>query len=172
MKDYLMINAALSLIEKGKYDKLVYVRNNIEVKDTVALGSLPGDVNDKLSGFLMPLADHLGGIDGLNEYIEKGMVEVQHLGFIRGRDYKRSIIYCTEAENLTKAHAQLLIGRVGEGSTLWLNGDTKQTDKKVFEENSGMRAMIERLSGHPLFGYVYLPTSHRSATARLADLLD
>lgn len=167
-----MINAALSLIEKGKYDRLVYVRNNIEVKDTVALGSLPGDVNDKLSGFLMPLADHLGGIDGLNEYIEKGMVEVQHLGFIRGRDYKRSIIYCTEAENLTKAHAQLLIGRVGEGSTLWLNGDTKQTDKKVFEENSGMRAMIERLSGHPLFGYVYLPTSHRSETARLADLLD
>lgn len=79
---------------------------------------------------------------------------------------------CSEAENLTKEHVQLLIGRVGEGSNLWLDGDFKQTDSKVFEENNGLNIAIEKLKGHQLFGYVHLEKSERSETAALADLLD
>ena len=70
------------------------------------------------------------------DFVERGQIEIQHLGFIRGRDIKNSIIISTEAENLTKQHVQLLIGRVGEGSNLWLEGDYSQVDKKVFEESS------------------------------------
>ena len=64
-KDYLMSSAAIDLVEKGKYNKIVWVRNNIEVKNSKPIGHLPGDYNDKLLPFAMPLADHLGGVDGL-----------------------------------------------------------------------------------------------------------
>lgn len=171
-KDLLMSSAAIDLIEKGYFDKLVYVRNNIEVKNSKPIGHLPGSSNEKLLPFAMCLADHVGGVDGLSYMIEKGVVEVVHLGFIRGRDIKNSIILCSEAENLTKEHIQLLIGRVGEGSSLWINGDFKQTDLAIFERNNGLMTAIDRLKGHPRFGYVKLLKTERSETAAMADLLD
>lgn len=171
-KDLLMSSAAIDLIEKGYFDKLVYVRNNIEVKNSKPIGHLPGSSNEKLLPFAMCLADHVGGVDGLSYMIEKGVVEIVHLGFIRGRDIKNSIILCSEAENLTKEHIQLLIGRVGEGSNLWINGDFKQTDLAIFERNNGLMIAIDRLKGHPRFGYVKLLKTERSETAAMADLLD
>ena len=171
-KTFLMIATALQLITEGKFDKLVWVRNNQEVKDTKALGALPGEAMDKLLPFAMPIADHVGGVDGLELLVKQGKVEIEHLGWIRGRSFMNSIIMCSEAENLTKQHVQLLIGRVGKGSNLWLDGDFKQVDSKIFEENNGLRIAIDKLKGHKLFGYVNLEKSERSETAALADLLD
>ena len=171
-KTFLMVAHAMSQILDGKFEKLVWVRNNIEVKDTVSLGALPGTAEEKLAPYVGPLADHLGGMEQVNDMIFRNQIEIQHLGFIRGRDIKNSIIISSEAENLTKQHVQLLIGRVGEGSNLWIEGDYSQVDKKVFEDNSGLRRMVDRLAGDPLFQYVNLPTTERSATARLADKLD
>ena len=171
-KDYLMINHALDLIEKGKYDKIVWVRNNVEVKNSKPIGFLPGDPNAKILPFAGPLFDNLGGEVGLERAIADGIVELQHLGFMRGRSWDRSIIYSSEAENLTKEHIQLLIGRVGKESALWLNGDLRQIDESVFESNNGITKMVERLAGHERFGMIYLPTTERSETARMADLLD
>ena len=171
-KTFLMVSNALQLISDGKFEKIVWVRNNINVKDTKDIGALPGTELEKLLPYVMPLADHVGGVNGIEMLIHQNKLEVQHLGFIRGRDIKNSIIMCSEAENLTKQHVQLLIGRVGEGSNLWLDGDFKQTDSKVFEENSGLNIAIDRLKGNPLFGYVHLEKSERSATSALADLLD
>ena len=167
-----LVVAALDAISKGRFEKIIWVRNNIEVKDTMPLGSLPGDSYDKLLPFAMPLADHCGGIEGLQHLIEQDKVEIVHLGFLRGRDIKNSIILCSEAENLTKQHIQLLIGRVGEGSNLWMDADLKQRDKTAFEKSAGLELMIERLKGQKLFGYIKLLKTERSETARLADLLD
>ena len=167
-----LVVAALDAISKGRFEKIIWVRNNIEVKDTTPLGSLPGDIYDKLLPFAMPLADHCGGIEGLQHLIEQDKVEIVHLGFLRGRDIKNSIILCSEAENLTKQHIQLLIGRVGEGSNLWMDADLKQRDKTAFEKSAGLELMIERLKGQKLFGYIKLLKTERSETARLADLLD
>ena len=171
-KTFLMVANALQLLYENKFDRIVWVRNNVNVKDTKDLGALPGTEFEKLLPFVMPLADHVGGVDGIEMLIRQGKLEVQHLGFIRGRDIKNSIIICSEAENLTKQHVQLLIGRVGEGSNLWLDGDFKQTDSKVFEENNGLNIAINKLKGHSLFGYVHLEKSERSETSALADLLD
>lgn len=171
-KDMLMASAAMDQLDKGKFEKIVYVRNNIEVKNSKPIGYLPGDNNEKLLPFAMPLADHLGGKDGLELAITQGRVEVVHLGFIRGRDIKNSIIYCSEAENMTKEHIQLLLGRVGEGSALWINGDFKQTDADIFARNSGLATAIQKLKGHPRFAFVKLLKTERSETAAMADLLD
>lgn len=171
-KDFLMVNHAIDLIEKGKYDRIVWVRNTVEVKNSRSIGFLPGTANEKLMPYAGPLSDALGGDVALERAIIDGWVKLEHLGPIRGRSYKRSIIYCSEAENLTKEHIQLLIGRVGEDSVLWLNGDLRQIDDVVFESNNGLRKAIERLTGQHRFGVVYMPKTERSETAQLADLLD
>jgi len=171
-KDYLMTSAALELLEKNKFEKIIWVRNNIEVKDSKPIGYLPGSYKDKLLPFAMPLADHLGGPSGLEVMVGQGKIEIVHLGHIRGRDIKNSIIMCSEAENMTKQHVQLLLGRVGEGSSLWINGDYKQVDGAVFQQNNGLMIAVDKLKGHPRFGYVKLLKTERSETAAMADLLD
>lgn len=171
-KDYLMVTHAIQLIKQNKYDKLIWVRNNVEVKDTNPIGFLPNDMKSKLLPFVMPLADHLGGESGLEMFINQGKIEIQHLGFIRGRNITNSIIYCSESENMTKEHMQLLIGRVAEGSTLWINGDNKQVDDKVFERNNGLSVLVDKLKGNSKFATVMLQKTERSETAALADILD
>lgn len=171
-KDFVMISNAIQLLKNNKFERLIWVRNNVEVKNTNPLGALPDGVFQKLLPYAMPLADHLGGMAGLEMFVNQGRIEIQHLGFMRGRDIKNSIIYCSEAENMTKEHIQLLIGRVGEGSALWLNGDFKQTDMRVFDENNGLYRLIEKLQGNKLFGVIQLIKTERSETAALADLLD
>lgn len=171
-KDYVMLANALKLVEDGKYDKLIYIRNAIGVKDANEIGYIPGDKSSKLRPYAMVLADHLGGETGLDMQIISGNIEVEHLGYIRGRDLKNSIIYCSEAENLTKEHVQLLIGRVGEGSSLWMNGDFKQTDSYIFRNNNGLLSVVKKLAGNKKFGYVQFEKTERSETSAMADLLD
>lgn len=171
-KDLIMIANALKLIDEGKFDKLLYVRNAIGVKDANDIGFLPGSKLEKLMPYAMPLADHLGGETGLEMQMMAGKIEIEHLGFIRGRDIKNTIIYVSEAENLTKEHVQLLIGRVGENSSLWMNGDFKQTDSTLFRMNNGLLSTVQKLAGHKRFGFVRLEKTERSETAAMADLLD
>lgn len=171
-KDYIMIANALKLIEDGKFDKLIYIRNAVGVKDANEIGFLPGSKDEKLKPFAMPLADHLGGETGLDMQIMAGNIEIEHLGYIRGRDLKNAIVYCSEAENLTKEHVQLLIGRIGDGSSLWMNGDFKQTDSPIYRMNNGLLSVVQKLSGYKKFGYVQLEKTERSETAAMADLLD
>lgn len=169
-KDFVMITHALDLIESGKMDKLIWARNNVELADVPTLGILPGDKFEKLIEFAMPLADHVGGVEGLEMLIRQNKIEIQHLGSLRGRDIKKSIIYVTECQNNTREHVKLLVGRVGKESQLWLNGDLQQTDKEVYKNNSGIRA-IAKLKGNDLFGQVTLDKTERSDTAELAELI-
>ena len=170
-KSYLMLAHALNLVQKGEFDKIVFVKNNIQVKDTKDLGALPGEEIDKLMPWLKQIEDHVGAFT-FEDMLNQGVIEPVHLGYIRGRDIKNSIIFCDEVENMTKQHIQLLIGRVSSRSELWLAGDLKQTDNINFEKNSGIQALIQGLGGDPLFGMVKLLKSERSAVAALADKLD
>jgi PhoH-like ATPase len=170
-KSYLMLAHALNLIQKGEFDRIVFVKNNIQVKDTKDLGALPGEEIDKLMPWLKQIEDHVGGFT-FDDMLQQGVIEPVHLGYIRGRDIKNSIIFCDEVENMTRQHIQLLIGRVSSRSELWLAGDLKQTDSINFEKNSGIQALINGLAGDPLFGMVKLLKSERSAVAALADKLD
>lgn len=171
-KSVLMIAHALTAIEKNKFEKIVYVRNNIELKDTTPLGALPGTLDEKMINWAANVGDHVGGMDGLKMLIQDRKFEIAPLGYIRGRDLRNCIIFCDEAENLTTAQIQLLIGRIGEGSQLWLAGDRKQTDKAIFDKDSGIGKMIERLRGKPLYAYVNLEKCERSAASAYADYLD
>lgn len=171
-KTLAMTTAALELIEKGKFERIVWVRNNVSVKDAPEIGYLPGTEIDKLMPYVMPLADHAGGEEGIKKMLENGTLEVIPLGHLRGRSLRNSIVFCSECENLTRQHIQLLMGRIDEGSQLWLDGDTKQRDRAIFEQSAGLERLIERLAGNKLFAHIHLEKSERSEVAALADLLD
>jgi predicted ribonuclease YlaK len=171
-KDFCMLSHAFQLIDKRKFEKLIFCRNNIDVKNSNGIGFLKGSLVDKLMPYAQVVCDHVGGQFGLNMMLDNGTIELQHLGFLRGRDIKNSIIYCSEAENMTKEHIQLLLGRVGEGSIIMFNGDFRQIDARVFEINNGLNAMIDKFKGHKKFGIVKLVKTERSETAAMADLLD
>lgn len=171
-KDYLMLSQALSLIEKGTFQKIVFIRPNVTVANVPEIGYLKGDEREKLAWTLAPLYDKVGGEEGVLELMDRGQLESVPLLFLRGRSFENSIVYVCEGQNITTEIAKLIISRLGEGSELWINSDTHQVDRKVYEQDNGVNRMIERLQGHPLFGMVYLPKTERSALAELATLLD
>lgn len=167
-----LVVAALEAVEAGEFEKIIWVRNNVQVKDTDQIGALPGDEHAKLLPYLGPMMDHVGGPEGIDHLIGHGQLEVIPLAFLRGRSIRNAIIISSEAENLTKEHIQLLLGRVDTGSNLWMDADLRQRDRAVFEKSAGLETTIDRLKGDPLFGYVHLVKSERSETARLADKLN
>ena len=170
-KDFLMLSHALHFINNKKYKKILWVRNNIEVKDTNPIGALPDGIKDKLLPFAEIMSDHLDGTNNLLYLISSNKIEIEHLGFMRGRDIKNSIILCSDAENMTKEHMQLLVGRISDNSALWINGDISQVDNSVFERNNGLTAITDSLLGNTKFGYIKLNNVERSETAMLADLI-
>ena len=170
-KTYLALAHAMHFIQFHKFDKLIFVRNNVEVAGSQRLGALPGTEVEKLMPYLMPIADHLGDIGVLNQYINEGIIEPIHVGYLRGRSFNNSIILVDEGENLTNNMVKLIVGRVGEGSELWLLGDEAQADLDIFKKNSGFASLINSLKGHKMFGTIELEKPERSAVAQMCDLI-
>jgi predicted ribonuclease YlaK len=167
----LMVTAALEALKNGEFDRIIWIRNNVDVKGTKDLGALPGEVLDKLLPYLGPFIDHAGEAS-VKTMIERETLVVEPLQSLRGRNFSNAIIMCSEAENLTREHIQLIIARAAEGSEVWLDADNRQRDKAEFERSKGVETLIDRLAGNRLFGYVHLVKSERSETAALADLLN
>ena len=168
---------AIDTIDKGrgKYSNIVFIRNNVDVKDTVALGALPSTANEKLKPYAMPIADILGSVTEMERFMEDGILELVHLGFVRGRNFggenKGAIVVVDECQNLSAEHVALLISRIGKNSVILFIGDSVQVDKQIFEKNSGMSRLTERLTGNKMFGTVQLIKTERSETSALAELL-
>ena len=170
-KTLILVSAALEALKAGRFKKIVWIRNNVDVKGTKDLGALPGEVIDKLLPFLGPFIDHAGE-NSVRTMLNKGTLVVEPLQSLRGRNFDDTLIMCSEAENLTKEHIQLIIARAAEGSEVWFDADNRQRDKASFERSRGIETLIERFAGQKLFGYVHLVKSERSETAAMADLLN
>lgn len=169
-KSFLALNYALHEVQTGRFDKIIFVKNNLEVKGAGKLGTLPGDTVSKLYPWLLQIEDMIG-IEKFEEYLDNGQIEPAHLSSLRGRDLKNCCIIVDEAENLLTSNIQLLLGRVAEGSEIIFCADVKQCDY-YDEKMSGIPRMIERLYGKQLFGMVKLLKTERSKVAAMADLLD
>ena len=169
-KSYLALSYALNEIQKGRFEKIIFVKNNLEVKGAGTLGTLPGDEVEKMYPWLRQIEDHIG-IQKFEEYLDTGIIQPAHLSTLRGRDLKNCIILVDEAENLLATNIQLLIGRVAENSEIIFCADIKQCDYRN-EKESGIPKMIESFAGNKLFGMVKLLKTERSAIAAMADLMD
>ena len=169
-KDFLMFLHAWDLVQRGKKDKIIFIRNLVPFKDAPEIGFLEGSLQKKIEWGLGPLASILGE-EGLRSAQDRGLIEAVNLGFIRGMSWDNVILYVSEGQNITGGGYKLLISRCGKGSELWVNGDTLQTDGKKFESNNGIERLLGSLSGHKLFGTVKMLKTERSPIAELASII-
>lgn len=169
-KDFLMFLHAWDLVQKGKKDKIIFVRNLVPFKDAPEIGFLEGSLQKKIEWGLGPIASILGE-EGLKMAEDSGQIEAVNLGFIRGMSWDNVILYVSEGQNITGGGYKLLVSRCGKGSELWINGDTLQTDGKKFESNNGIERMLGAWSGNKLFGTVKMLKTERSEVAELASNL-
>ena len=169
-KDFLMFLHAWDLVQRGKKDKIIFIRNLVPFKDAPEIGFLEGSLQRKIEWGLGPLASILGE-EGLKAAQDRGEIEAVNLGFIRGMSWDNVILYVSEGQNITGGGYKLLISRCGKNSELWINGDTLQTDGKKFESNNGIERLLTSLSGNKLFGTVKLLKTERSQIAELASII-
>lgn len=173
-KTFCLKNFALEQLEKGKINKIVYVPNNSFNEDTRDIGALPGELFDKELIHLGSWID-LVGYDRLKRYVDESQIELVPISIMRGRSFDNSIIIVNEAQNLTDKHIKLLIGRCGENTRIFFDGDIKQADSDIFRDRSGLRLLTrlkESKKFAPLFGMVKLNTIERSLTAQASAYLD
>ncbi len=129
---------------------------------------------DKISGQIGPLID-LVGIDRIQDMINNNQLEVVPMGYIRGRSFNDSIVIINEAQNLTDDHIKLLVGRCGEGTRIFFDGDIKQTDSQTFKNKNGLKLLLNLRKSKiyaPIFATIKLVETERSKTAQAAQYLD
>jgi len=175
-KSYLMLNYMLGVVGSGKdkpYQKIIVIPNNSAVAQSREVGTLPGDLLEKEFVYLGPMIDLLGK-ETVRDMILRNQLEVAPIAFVRGRSWDNAIIWVSESQNLSSYHIKLLLGRIGENSRIFFDGDVRQEDNKIFTENSGLVTLhkLSRSSDAHLFGSVELKIIERSKVARLADTLD
>lgn len=167
-KTMLALTYALEQIAKGKYQKILFVRNNIICAATKDIGYLPSDLKSKMSIWNRNVADHVGGDLTMDELEEEGIIETFPLSHMRGRSLRGVICIADECENLTPEHITLLMSRIEEDSEIIFTGDGVQCDL-ASHKMMGMYKMIDALAGDPLFGVVKLLKSERGPVPRLCD---
>ena len=170
-KDFLALSYFLDLVDKGRYKKIIWIRNNIDARNTNQLGFLPGSATDKLSPYADLIGDFLGEKSEMNKLIGEGKIELVHTGHLRGRDFRGAVVYCSEAQNTTKDLMHLIGTRPADGSVIFLNGDVEQSDIGHSGHNNGLFAAINQFKGDPIFGHVRLNRTERSEIARLFSKL-
>ena len=169
-KTFIATCYAIQELEKKKYDKILFLRNNVPIEGVGELGLLPGDTNEKLKGFFAYVSDILSPFM-FESMLSSGKIEISWLGDMRGRNIANAIVICSEAQNLTTSLTKMIISRMGDNTRLIFDYDLDQIDKKCFDKDSGMRAIIDSLVGNPLFGIVELVDVERSELAKLASLI-
>lgn len=169
-KTFIATCFAIQELERRKYDKILFLRNNIPIEGTGELGILPGDTYDKLKGYFGYVSDILNPFMFEN-LVAQGKIEIAWLGDMRGRNISNAIVLCSEAQNLTTSLVKMIISRMGENTRLIFDLDFEQIDNKKYEKDNGMMSTINSLSGNPMFGMIELIDVERSELAKLASLI-
>ena len=144
-KTYLAVACAVEALQSEKVRRIILVRPAVEAGEK--LGFLPGDMAQKVDPYLRPLYDALYemlGFERVEKLIDKGVIEVAPLAFMRGRTLNDSFIILDEAQNTTTEQIKMFLTRVGFGSTAVVTGDVTQIDLPS-EKMSGLRHVLEVL---------------------------
>ena len=144
-KTYLAVACAVQALEQEKVSRLVLVRPAVEAGER--LGFLPGDLTQKVDPYLRPLYDALYemlGLDRVARLIERNVIEVAPLAFMRGRSLNDSFIILDEGQNTTVEQMKMFLTRIGFGSTAVVTGDITQIDLPR-QTDSGLRQVIDVL---------------------------
>ncbi len=144
-KTYLAVASAVDALQQERVQRLVLVRPAVEAGER--LGFLPGDLAQKVDPYLRPLYDALFemlGVERVNKLIERNVIEVAPLAYMRGRTLNGAFIILDEAQNTTVEQMKMFLTRLGFGSTAVVTGDVTQIDLPP-GKTSGLRDAIEVL---------------------------
>ncbi|MDR0617163.1 MAG: PhoH family protein [Synergistaceae bacterium] len=146
-KTYLAVAVAVSILKASRINRIVLVRPVVDAGER--LGYLPGDLMEKIEPYIRPLYDAFYDLlppDKFNRYVEKGVVEIAPLAYMRGRTLNNSFVILDEAQNATKEQMKMFLTRLGQGSKAVLTGDVTQVDLPSGKE-SGLRVVEGILRG-------------------------
>ena len=154
-KSYIAMKAALDLLSDPAtpYEKIIIVRPAVEAEEK--LGSLPGNVEEKLDPYIFPsyyLMNKIIGKEAREKLKQIDVIEVFALAYMRGMNIDNSILIFEEAQNSTPNQMKLLLTRIGFNSKFFISGDLEQTDRYKDKRQSGLWDAIEKFKELPDVG--------------------
>lgn len=173
-KSLLSLAAGLEQVigEESRYKRLIVSRPVQPMgKD---IGFLPGDMNEKMIPWLMPIQDNLQFLMGddrstLEMYVEKGTIEIEALTYIRGRSISNAFIIIDECQNLSAHEIKTIITRVGENTKIVFTGDIEQIDNVYVDATTnGLSYVVEKMKDQEISGHITLKKGERSRVATIA----
>jgi len=154
-KTYLAVACAVESLQSDRVRRIVLVRPAVEAGER--LGFLPGDLTQKVDPYLRPMYDALYemmGFDRVARFIERNVIEVAPLAFMRGRSLNDSFIILDEAQNTTIEQMKMFLTRIGFGSRAVVTGDVTQTDLPAGRQ-SGLSHVVQVLRGVPGVAFTF-----------------
>ena len=152
-KTYLAVCEAVSMLKEGRVNRVVLVRPAVEAGES--LGYLPGDLREKVEPYVRPLYDafyELLSPERFARYVDKGIIEIAPLAYMRGRTLNDSFIILDEAQNTTPEQMKMFLTRLGFGSKAVVTGDITQVDLPQGRP-SGLRSVRSILEGIEGIGF-------------------
>jgi phosphate starvation-inducible PhoH-like protein len=171
-KTYLAVAFAVSALNRGVVNKIVLARPAVEAGES--LGFLPGDFREKIDPYLRPLYDALDDMmpsEKLKSYIEKGVVEIVPLAYMRGRTLNNAFVILDEAQNATDMQMKMFLTRLGVNSKAIITGDITQIDLPP-KTASGLVQAKEILQGIEGVGFVYFEKSDVVRHRLVKDIIE
>jgi phosphate starvation-inducible PhoH-like protein len=149
-KSYISMKAAVDLLidPNNSYEKIIIVRPAVEAEEK--LGSLPGNLEEKLDPYIFPsyyLLNKIIGKEAREKLKEIEVIEVFALAYMRGMNIDNSILIFEEAQNSTPNQMKLLLTRIGFNSKFFISGDLEQTDRYKDKKQSGLYDALQRFNG-------------------------
>lgn len=154
-KTYLAVVLAVAALKEGKVKRIILTRPAVEAGES--LGFLPGDLQEKVDPYLRPLYDALHdvlGLDQVGKALERGLIEIAPLAYMRGRTLDDSFIILDEAQNTTPEQMKMFLTRLGFGSKMVVTGDLTQIDLPR-GKSSGLMEARRVLRTIDELGFVY-----------------
>ena len=155
-KTYLAVVMAVKMLKNRKVERIILTRPAVEAGEK--LGFLPGDLQDKVDPYLRPLYDGLYdvlGLDVAQKYLERQIIEIAPLAYMRGRTLDDAFIILDEAQNTTPEQMKMFLTRIGFGSKAVITGDITQVDLPK-NSSSGLVQVEKILKGIEEIGFNYL----------------
>lgn len=159
-KTFLAVLLAVNYLKKSLVKKIIITRPAVEAGES--LGFLPGDLKEKIDPYLMPIYDALDlvlGSEQKDKLIEKNIIEVLPLAYMRGRTLDEAFIILDEAQNTTSRQMLMFLTRLGFNSKMIVNGDITQIDLNISKNNSGLVTAVNSLKNTNSIGFVEFTNS-------------
>jgi phosphate starvation-inducible PhoH-like protein len=155
-KTYLAVACAVEALEREEIQRILLVRPAVEAGEK--LGFLPGDLSQKVDPYLRPLYDALYemiGFERVEKLIERHVIEIAPLAFMRGRTLNNSYIILDESQNTTREQMKMFLTRIGYGSTAVITGDITQVDLPGGSAKSGLKHALDVLANVPGISFTH-----------------